>query len=157
MLRRFASFMAVLLVATIVAGCGSGATKVEGVVTLDGTPIDKATVTFVPQDGKGQPAVGISDPSGNFSLLTNGKPGAQPGAYKVVVTKTEVIEGLAPGDPKYMEMMKKGVAKSGPMAGGPAGPKTQLPAVYSKAESTPLTQKVPPENSPLKLELKSKP
>lgn len=157
MFRGLTWFTLLVLVVASVAGCG-GLPPVEGVVTLDGTPVQGATVVFITPDGSGQPVSGVSDATGRFTLSTGGKAGAPPGTYKVVVTKTEAmkgIEGMKPGDPKYMEQMKKGMAKPGPSMPGAFAPKSLLPAIYAKADTTPLTQKVPPDGA-IKLELKSK-
>src|SRR4051794_27542937 len=125
MLRRVAGFAALLLVMASVTGCGSGLASVEGGVTLDGTPVQGATVTFVPDSGSvSQVISGQTDASGKFVLGSGGKSGAPAGNYKVVVTKTEVIGGggeMKPGDPKYLEAMKKGMPKMGPGAMMPGG------------------------------------
>ena len=61
------------------AGCSGGANlpelgQVSGTVTLDGQPLDGATIEFVPE--KGRPSSAITDESGNyklrFSATTNG-------------------------------------------------------------------------------------
>jgi hypothetical protein len=162
MLRRMVCFTALLLVVSGLAGCGSGTNKVEGVVTLDGKPVQGASVSFMPQGGTGQFADGFTDAEGRFTLATSGKAGVRSGTYKVVVTKTDAVAvEMVPGSPEYMSKMKKEGPKAGPPAmrpggGASSGPKSLLPAVYSKPDTTPLTQKVPPDSSPVKLELKSK-
>jgi hypothetical protein len=154
-------------------GCG-GASKVEGVVTLDGTPVDGATVTFVPADDKGIPANGQTDSSGKFTLSTGGKPGARRGDYKVTVVKVAPLSGnpetMKPGSPDYEKAMKdKGKDKSKappgmgmiggkmPMPGGRPGDgiKSDLPHVYATPATTPLTAKIP-SSGPVKLELTAK-
>lgn len=64
----------------------------EGVVTLDGDPVEGAAVVFI--DDKGvYPARGRTDETGRFSLDTfEYKPGAVPGSYKAIVTKTVVTQ-----------------------------------------------------------------
>ncbi len=85
-------------------GCGAGGPSVvstdmvEGVVTLDGKPLEGATLTFVPvQDGVGAAATGMSDASGKYQLTAVGAgAGAQagagtlPGEYYVGVLKVVV-------------------------------------------------------------------
>lgn len=70
---------------------------VEGTVTLDGKPVEGATVTFVPVvEGQGASATGITDASGKFTLTVvdtsrgRGAPGGGtvPGDYFVGVMKT---------------------------------------------------------------------
>lgn len=152
------------------AGCGKGNVPVKGIVTLDGTPVEGATVTYVAEDGK-QQFTGYTDAGGNFELAGPDKPGALPGNYKVTVMKGKKMagaEGMTPGSPEYtkqMEKMAKESAKSGPkpgMPGLPAGPgqssgvKSELPSKYATTQNTPLTGKVPPDSQPVKIELTSK-
>jgi hypothetical protein len=57
--HRFSS--AVLLVAACclaAAGCGKSKPMMEGLVTLDGEPIEKGTIMLIPANGKGQSAGG---------------------------------------------------------------------------------------------------
>ena len=76
-------------------GCSGGADfsveMVEGIVTLDGSPLEGATVGFSPADGTGKPAVGRTDASGKYVLTAMqggefGK-GTMLGKYKVSITK----------------------------------------------------------------------
>jgi hypothetical protein len=74
------------------AGCGGKFTPVpvSGVVTLDGVPVEGATVYFyaIGDDKDGRPAHGTTDKNGEFRLSTMGNDdGALPRFYKVVVTK----------------------------------------------------------------------
>src|SRR5262245_27878190 len=90
------------------AGCGGGGlVTVKGTVTLDGQPVPHAAVTFIPKEGKGQQASGVTDASGAFRLETS-KPGdgVMPGEYRVIV---QYREGLSEGDttaPKEGQSMK---------------------------------------------------
>ncbi|MFO0880901.1 MAG: carboxypeptidase-like regulatory domain-containing protein [Gemmataceae bacterium] len=154
--RTFAPLV-VLGVAVTLTGCGGGLKSVTGSVSLDGKPVTSATVVFTTADGKSS-ASGMTDSSGNFSLSTNGKPGAPVGEYKVTVVKTTVIEGEAskPGSPEYFKQMQKGMAPSGPMVSSSSGPQSSLPAKYAAVQTTPLTAKVP-SDGPIKLELKANP
>lgn len=70
---------------------------VEGTLTLDGKPVEGATVTFVPVvEGQGASATGITDAGGRFTLTvvdtTRGRAtpggGTVPGDYFVGVMKT---------------------------------------------------------------------
>lgn len=61
--------------------------KVSGTVTLDGKPVDGAMVTFLPAAGQ-KVAIGSTNADGQFKLSTfNPSDGAQPGGYKVTITK----------------------------------------------------------------------
>lgn len=170
MARRIALF--VFLAALVpLTGCG-GVTLLptSGVVTLDGKPVEGATVVFTSPDGKTN-ASGITDAAGGFTLSTGDKPGAAAETYKVTVTKYALVVGAkSPSqtegggmNKEYLNAMKKESPKGGnPMVipkGGAAagGAKTELPEVYGTAEKTPLNNIAVPSTGPIKLELKSKP
>jgi len=166
----------VLAAAVCLTGCSSRP-QVQGVVTLDGTPVEGATVSFISADGK-DIFTGFTDASGKFTLQGNDqKPGAAPGTYKVTVVKTPAMKTgpLDPNSPDYMKEMQKEYKEGAkhnqpkmamgkmpmpgaPMMGGAPGQgiKSELPVAYALAESTPLTVKVPPEKQPIPIELKSK-
>src|SRR5262245_36471030 len=99
-MRKRAWSWALVALAWVVfgSGCGNRLVRVKGIATMDGKPLEYASVTFMPTDGKGQPATGMTEANGSFSVSTmpgnpNGE-GAWPGTYKVVV---ERIEYPAPG------------------------------------------------------------
>ena len=76
----------------MLAGCGDSGPKVvpvTGKVTLDGTPLTIGTVTFYPDESKGNTVVGTStgmiQSDGSYKLNYNGKDGAPVGWYKVTV------------------------------------------------------------------------
>jgi hypothetical protein len=68
-----------------VAGCGSGGPEiayVSGRVTMDGKPLPRATVVFVPENGR--PSGGETDDDGNYVLnFAQGRQGAIPGTATV--------------------------------------------------------------------------
>jgi len=181
--RRWAA--GCFLIAIGLTGCGPRLNPVKGVVTLDGTPVEGAVVSFISEDRK-QAYNGRSDANGNFELFTDEKPGAPAGTYKVVVTKVKPVPGgdqMTPGGGDYGKQMQKEAAEGkggskGPamtpgmpmmkggmpgmpgmpmMKAGASGPKTELPPAYASADSTPITVKVPLDHSPVTIELKSKP
>jgi len=144
-----------------VLGCGGDQKHytVEGTVTLDGQPLEGATVSFV--DG-GTVATGITTASGKFKLITNGGEGPPAGTYKVGVAKHEAskaqeISQANQNDPTkaYLETMKAGGGKPGgtgkielPKA------KSEIPERYSKVGALPDV--VVPTSGPVAIELKSK-
>ncbi len=94
---------AALLSVSLLVGCGSGSSleglvPAEGVVTLNDTPVEGATIVFAPK-GSSSPSSSASaqtDASGHFEMMTlNPGDGVYPGEYYVTITK-EVIEGEAP-------------------------------------------------------------
>jgi hypothetical protein len=120
------------------AGCG-GAKRVpvEGVVTLDGKPVEGAAVTFMPEGDKGTTAVGQTEAGGVFRLID----GAWPGSYKVLVTKTEDtalarLKAEAPDPAAAEREYYKTLRTSPPM-------RSLLPAVYGDSAQTPLRWAVP--------------
>jgi uncharacterized protein (TIGR03067 family) len=61
---------------------------VEGKVTLNGKPLAKALVEFVPVDKRGQKATGITNDNGEYILKTLGtKRGVLLGKYRVAISK----------------------------------------------------------------------
>lgn len=85
------SFCLGLLV--VVLGCSNAKyAPVEGVVTLDGEPLEDATVTFTPTASGGNEmnqSFGRTDATGKYSLqlMMSGKTGALIGNHKVSVAK----------------------------------------------------------------------
>jgi len=124
------------------AGCGDQGPKVnyvEGVVTLDGSPLEGATVGFSPVDpAKGVAAVGTTGANGVFKLtaVQGGKPdgGAVAGEYFVTFQKvlvpvqsTEELEKLRT-DPDY--------GKSTSQKSAAPKYKTIVPTAYGLATSS---------------------
>lgn len=165
-------------------GCGGKYVDVKGVVKLDGKPVEGATVTFVTEDGA-KSYSGFTNASGEFTLTGDSRSGAPPGTYKVTVVKTAKVGGaeqMTPGGEDYIKHMKdeqkadakggapktlmpgmpgvKGMpgmpAMPGPGLPGQAGPRTELPAVYATAGTTPLTVTVNSDTQNVQLDLKSK-
>ena len=128
-------FLGALAMALVALGCGKGnLVPVKGVVTLDGQPLEGASVTFVPEENGGFPAGGRTDANGAFHLSTySDGDGARLGDYRVTVTK-------AANDPSWgdkRQMMKKRVAGKG------TEPRNLLPAVYAAPSKTPFRSHVP--------------
>jgi hypothetical protein len=65
---------------------------VEGIITMDGVPLDNAFVLFVPKtEGQGEAASGYTNAQGKYTLTSlngNLNKGALPGDYIVLITKT---------------------------------------------------------------------
>lgn len=81
----------VLAVATAAPGC-SGTRRelpplgqVSGTISLDGQPLSKASVTFVPFE-RGQASYGSTDDAGRYRLVyTTNTPGAVVGSHRVEI------------------------------------------------------------------------
>jgi len=147
-----------LLVIVCFAGCGPKGKGlkveyVEGIVTLDGTTIEGAFVTFS-ATGEGEGATGVSGPGGVYKLTSlNGDidKGAIAGNYKVTVRKVESTNYLNE-DGSFMPN-----APIDPATGGRLGTvqKDLLPMKYSMLSSTDLNVTVAPGKNNINLELTS--
>jgi hypothetical protein len=90
---RAAVLAAVLL--ALLSGCGKkrpAIVPVEGVIRLDGRPLKKVAVRFIPKSDYGPEhiAVGVTDESGRYTLTCKGQPGACAGENHVIVTEAEL-------------------------------------------------------------------
>lgn len=123
-MRWLAFFFAIPVVAFL-CGCSTedewtkslpATVDATGYVTLDGEPVEGASIVFAPADGKTHAAKALSDSSGYFSLdAFPSKTGAVPGDYKILVTKTmETKGGTPPPDSPAAKLsesaMKEGMA-----------------------------------------------
>jgi hypothetical protein len=120
----------------VVVGCGPNTSNLpatvpaQGVLTLDGQPVDTAAVTFIADSGNYH-ATAMTDASGKFALKAfPEKEGAVPGSYKVEINKTIVSAGKDAGDAgegtvnvklgipeKYASMATSGLTCTIPEAG----------------------------------------
>jgi len=104
---------------------------VSGVVTLQGSPVAGATVSFQAVDGS-RSSVAITDVSGRYELTTFVRgDGAVPGDYHVAITKiTQEAVGTPAGE-KYE-----------PPTGPIPEPKNELPPKYANADKSGLAATV---------------
>ncbi len=130
---RIASLAASSLL-VLVAGCfGSGNTgTVTGKVTLDGSPLADAVVTFVPESGEqnAQNAIGRTDQAGNYQLFRRDEPGATIGKYTVRITGTPAAastQSVSSDDAAYLAQVSG--ASSG--SGSTTAFKDPVPAKYN--------------------------
>ncbi len=161
-----------LLMCALVAafiGCGESnppTENVTGVVTLDGKPVEGATITFTADDPEGEPATGKSGVDGKYTLTTfTSGDGAMAGSYKITVKKFPEVEGSdAPTAPaKEMSQddeyaaFEQGYTADDAAKKGTKAAKNMLPAKYESAVKSGLTATVVAggENN-FDLELKSK-
>ena len=125
------SWCAIAVAVLAIAGCSGVKTppvgQVGGVVTLDGQPLTKGQVQFVPDSSKGtkgRMAVGLIGADGRFQL-TAFKPGdgALVGFHKVVIICEEDMPAFDPKSP-------------------PPPPKSLIPVRYTNANTSGLTAEV---------------
>ena len=101
MRARFAVAVVVMLLLVALQGCSGGGVKyapVSGKVTMDGKPLAKVSVIFIPlakpgSDIAGDTAGGVTDENGQYTLQTmtrdGMKDGAQVGKHKVSISLQE--------------------------------------------------------------------
>src|SRR5437762_1698385 len=85
--RRLNAALCAGVMLCLVAGCGKKQYKVEGTVTLDGKPVEGATVTFMPEEKGVKPAYCSTDAEGRYHIMTPDGEGALRGDYIVVIIK----------------------------------------------------------------------
>jgi hypothetical protein len=79
----------VLLLSGCSGGGIAGLAPCEGVVSLNGKPLENASVTFIPTTTtSNRSAGGMTDAQGHYKLFTNTSTGILPGEYKVTITKS---------------------------------------------------------------------
>lgn len=114
--------------------------KAEGIVLLDGKPVEEATVVCIPEDGSENGASAKSDADGKFSLRSfDEKEGAVPGKFRVTVRKT------------VLEQTDKNADI------GTVNVSYGVPQKYSGGGTSPLRLTIPEEDiTDIKFELSSK-
>lgn len=140
------SFGFALLVTIATLGCGGGASDLDrvpthpvtGVVTLNGTPVEGAQVTFNPEARDGRGAFGLTDAEGRYELATfEAGDGAVAGKYIVTMAKYDT-----PPAPEGEVSEEEYVP---PEAGGGAAeapPKNLLPDQYRQMHTSNLRAEV---------------
>lgn len=120
------------LIALIVAvsmGCEQKVAEtlfpVTGQIKLDGQPLNSGSLTLRPDglDQHWQQPTGMIEAGGHFVVYTNGRAGAPPGTYRVIVFVTETTATEA------------GAAR-------PGLPRSLIPARYNDPLQTPLRLEV---------------
>jgi len=148
-----AAFALTGLVISMATGCsgdpayGPPLAPVFGTVTLDGRPLEGATIVFMPK-GDGTMSMAVSDPAGKYVMRTgSGREGAVVGEHNVTVQLaigpppapvTPVDDGLAPALPNEIPGGAAAAVKK------PAAKTTfVVPEKYGKAETSGLGTTVP--------------
>jgi hypothetical protein len=145
------------LAAVMTSGCGTHLTKVSGKVTLDGKPVDGATVVFTETANPSLMSTGVTDAQGEYSLTTfsgGDKPirGCPPGNYQVSITKKEE-DGPPPADTSAMtieERIHYDMSRSGRGMSEKKKFIYHVPQKYELAQKSGLTVEVPSEGNIVK-------
>ena len=142
---------ALVMGTVLLAGCGDDGRPdldletVTGTVTLDGTPVEGASVGFTPktQEGAGLQAFGQTDANGNFTLKTKGQEGAVAALHAVTIVKmTEVqTSGDDGGSGEYGadDYVPAGIQGNAPP---PPAPEYITPQKYSDKSTSGLSFEV---------------
>lgn len=88
--------------------------SVSGAVSVDGQPVNKGKVTFIPV-GPGQMAIGAIDTDGTYEVMTNREEGLGVGEYKVAIVAREMEvseEGGPPMQGNYIVPKRYGLAET---------------------------------------------
>ncbi|MFO0916909.1 MAG: hypothetical protein U0872_01160 [Planctomycetaceae bacterium] len=138
------------------AGCGGmKVVPVEGVVTWNGMPVDKAEVCFIRDDKtkKGEPAapaIARTDENGVFTLKTGDQIGALPGHYRVTVQKSN-LEDLDIPNPLPAPYRQRDIIAY--MVANNLVVEHLLPTKYSDMRNSPLEVDVTADGSNTQIEL----
>ena len=128
-----------LVLATVLCvGCGRGQeSTLEGLVTLDGSPVTRGRITFVPSES-GAGAFASINSDGSYQAHTGSLNGLESGEYSIAIQSRE---NSIP-DPK----------------GGPPLPgKLITPKKYSRSNTSGLTISITPGSNQVNFELETDP
>jgi len=157
-MKRFLCGLVCALVALGLIGCGGDPTvaKVSGTVTLDGEPVEGASVIFTPIGG-GRPATGQTDAEGNFKLSTyasaDGALIAEHAVSVVKVEETSTAQAYLPEGEEEPEDERD--ARSGDLGTG-GRVKYIVPMKYAIGKTSGIKVQVERGIEPVTLELTSK-
>jgi len=131
-------------------GGDSNVGKVEGVVNVDGAPVERAVVSFYPTSGRA--SQGVTDAEGHYTLTyTSSTDGAVIGKHKVVIS-TKVEREVEYGDSDYAN---GGNGKT-PETVISKARKEMLPKKYCDLRATELTATVESGSNTINFDLQTK-
>jgi|SRR5688572_2092608 len=150
----------VVAASLLLTGCDSGLklVPVTGTVTIDGKPLAYKSLMFLPEPGTPGHGGGANTQSdGTYALIASvpggvkDQAGAPPGRYRVIV--------FDPTIPITQELeVQQAEGEALPAIGPDFGPrKTEIPAIYTRSETTPLVLEVSDTGGELDVPLSSKP
>lgn len=148
MTRRGRVVGLLLLALPLMVGCSQELPygEVEGVVTLDGKPLQHAEVVFMPdpeRGTKGRRSVSLTDKDGRYRIASDlGRDGAPVGVHRVIVNDMLIPKlGMIPIAVTPEEAGTPGVPIGLKAPPGPSSPdpkKSRFPEAYSDAIKTPF-------------------
>jgi hypothetical protein len=138
-------------------GCSDGLVDLTARVTLDGKPLEGASVAlYGTGEIRNRPAAGTTNADGIVTFTTfQPDDGVLPGDYKVVVIKSpkSVEEEMATYDRSNPEDVKRMLARE--TGGNVSFTPSVLPRSYLNPETSPLVCKVPPDEDVVEFALSS--
>lgn len=126
------------------AGCSGGPrlAEVKGTVTLEGRPLPRVLVEFIPDATTGPRATGTTDENGQYTLTCDDqRRGAVVGPNRVVLRDLEVM-----GDKFLGRKMEQIGTKDGPTL-----KPSRVPEQYTDVARTPFKREVKPEPNTIDL------
>jgi hypothetical protein len=140
----------------VIAGCAGGGGEedsyalvpVEGKLTLDGRPLEGATITFNASQGNNPPTNGgdITGADGSFSAKYRNRPGLAPGSYKITVHQPRAaLPGKPPPPDLDPYMMTLAIESGSKRKVGRKPAAADQPWPYSEIDRTPLSHQVSPK------------
>jgi len=104
--RRVSAYVLAIALPLALSGCGEAHPSVTGKVTLDGSPLADAIVSFMPENEEGIPAFGRTDREGHYTLHESSEAGgAVVGKYTVRISTFR--EGQPDADPPIPPVKEK--------------------------------------------------
>lgn len=138
-------------------GCGDGMVDLRARVTLDGKPLEGASVAlYGAGETRNRPAAGMTNADGMVTFTTfQPDDGVLPGEYKVVVIKSpkSVEEEMASYDRNNPDDVKRMIARE--TGGNVSFTPSVLPRSYLNPDTSPLECKVPPDEEVVEFALSS--
>lgn len=154
--------LVLLFVTLVVTGCGGQkgmpVNYVEGMITLDGQPLENASVTFSPVVPDGKTAMGVTDEAGKYRLTSSGgdlEAGAPAGEYIVIISKVEMKP--RPGSAAARVAAGLLSAENSMLIGSSDYVQTNItPKIYMDQSTTPLKATVKKGKNDIPFDLKTK-
>ena len=151
-----------LAVASTISGCGyrrAPQVKTSGTVTLDGSPVEGASLMFIPDSGR--PASAVTNTNGEFFVSSyGGNDGLPSGNYRVVATQFVLKERY---QKQYDKLRERAQAEAEPGEEpedvepefGDSAYENKLPIKYEELDTTDLNITITEQQDPLVISLTS--
>ena len=154
--------LSLAVLAFIFTGCGyrrPAQVKTTGTVTLDGEPVENASLMFIPDSGR--PASANTNTNGDFQVSSyGGNDGLPAGNYRVMVTKLVLKDRF---QQQYDRAVERAAAQAEPgeepedvdIEFGDSAYENMLPTKYEELETTDIKVTITKQQEPLVISLTS--